>query len=182
MKARKPLTRAEMGLLQSIAYSPGQKGLFLITVAKTVVELAAVPGCSRRSISNRRKPEGAPEPNANGTHDVIAWRRFMHEKRLDGSEPGDEEGLKIRKLPAEIHEREFRPDIRKGEYIRKELVREACPGRCGRVVNLLRSKFEKEMPPLLAGKDAPSIQEALAQAIDEVLKDLHDGKDDSLTP
>ena len=55
-------------------------------------------------------------------------------------------------------------------------------GRCGRVVNLLRSKFEKEMPPLLAGKDAPSIQEALAQAIDEVLKDLHDGKDDSLTP
>ena len=106
----------------------------------------------------------------------------MHEKRLDGSEPGDEEGLKIRKLPAEIHEREFRPDIRKGEYIRKELVREAWLGRCGRVVNLLRSKFEKEMPPLLAGKDAPSIQEALAQAIDEVLKDLHDGKDDSLTP
>lgn len=182
VKARKPLTRAEIDLLQSIAYSPGQKGLFLITVAKTVVEPAAVPGCSRRSISNRSKPEGAPEPNANGTHDVIARRRFMHEKRPDGSEPGDEEGLKIRKLPAEIHEREFRPDIRKGEYIRKELVREACPGQCGRVVNLLRSKFEKEMPPLLAGKDAPSIQEALAQAIDEVLKDLHDGKDDSLTP
>ena len=104
VKARKPLTRAEMGLLQSIAYSPGQKGLFLITVAKTVVEPAAAPGCSRRSISNWRKLEGAPEPNANGTHDVIAWRRFMHEKRPDGSEPGDEEGLKIRKLPAEIHE------------------------------------------------------------------------------
>ena len=59
---------------------------------------------------------------------------------------------------------------------------EAWAGRCGRVVNLLRSPFEKEMSPLLAGKDAPSIQEALAQAIDEVLKDLHDGKDDSLTP
>lgn len=162
--------------------APGRKGLLLITVAKTVVKLAAVLGCSRRSISNWRKLEGAPEPNANGTHDVIAWRRFMHEKRLDGSEPGDEEGLKIRKLLAEIHEREFRLDIRKGEYIRKELVREAWLGRCGRVVNLLRSKFEKEMPPLLAGKDAPSIQEALAQAIDEVLKDLHDGKDDSLTP
>ena len=158
VKARKPLSWAEIDLLQSIAYSPGQKGLLLITVAKTVVELAAA------------------------LHDVIAWRRFMHEKRLDGSEPGDEEGLKIRKLMAEIHEREFRLAIRKGEYIRKELVREAWLGRCGRVVNLLRSKFEKEMPPLLAGKDAPSIQEALAQAIDEVLKDLHDGKDDSLTP
>lgn len=182
VKARKPLSRAEIDLLQSIAYSPGQKGDLTITVAKTVVELAAALGCSRRSISNWRKLEGAPEPNANGTHDVIAWRRFMHEKRLDGSEPGDEEGLKIRKLLAEIHEREFRLAIRKGEYIRKELVREAWLGRCGRVVNLLRSKFEKEMPPLLAGKDAPSIQEALAQAIDEVLKDLHDGKDNSLTP
>ena len=165
VKARKPLTRAEMGLLQSIAYSPGQKGLFLITVAKTVVELA-------------------PEPNANGTHDVIARRRFMHEKRPDGSEPGDEEGLKIRKLPAEIHEREFRPDIRKGEYIRKELVREAWPGRCGRVVNLLCSKFEKEffLFPRLAGLTAPDIQERLTAAIDEVLHDLHDGKDDSLKP
>ena len=184
VKARKPLSRAEIDLLQSIAYSPGQKGDLTITVAKTVVELAAALGCSRRSISNRSKPEGAPEPNANGTHDVIARRRFMHEKRLDGSEPGDEEGLKIRKLPAEIHEREFRLAIRKGEYIRKELVREACPGRCGRVVNLLRSKFEKEffLFPRLAGLTAPDIQERLTAAIDEVLRDLHDGKEGSLTP
>ncbi|MDO5450467.1 MAG: hypothetical protein Q4F30_06230 [Akkermansia sp.] len=182
VKSNKPLSRQEVDLLQSIAYSPGSGGDPSITVAKTVVELAEALGCSRRSISNWRKLEGAPAPNANGTHDVVAWRKFMHERHLDGSQPGDEEGLKIRKLLAEVNEREFRLAVRKGEYIRKDLVREAWLSRSGRVVNLLRSKLEKELPPLLAGKDAVAIQEALAHAVDEVVADLHDGKGDSLTP
>ena len=99
-----------------------------------------------------------------------------------GSSPGDEEGLKVRKLLAEVNEREFRLSVRKGEYIRKDMVREAWLSRCGRVVNLLRAKFEKEMPPQLVGLDAPSIQEALSAAIDAVLQELHEGKGDSLTP
>lgn len=182
VKAKKPLTKTEVELLQTIAYSAEQGGDPNITEVSTVVDLAAALGVSRRSISNWRKLEGAPEPNPNGTHDVIAWRKFMHERHLDGSQPGDEEGLKIRKLLAEVNEREFRLAIKKGEYIRKDLVREAWLSRSGRVVNLLRSKLEKELPPVLAGKDAPSIQESLAIAIDEVLADLHDGKGDSLTP
>ncbi len=182
VKAQKPLTRQEVDLLQSIAYSPESGGDPSITVATTVVELAEALGCSRRSITNWRKRPGAPQPNANGSHDVVAWRRFLHENHLDGSEPGDEEGLKIRKLLAEVNEREFRLAIRKGEYIRKDAVREAWLTRSGRVVNLLRSKLEKELPPVLAGKDAPDIQELLGRAIDEVLADLHDGKGDSLTP
>lgn len=182
VKAQKPLTRQEVDLLQSIAYSPESGGDPSITVAATVVELAEALGCSRRSITNWRKRPGAPQPNPNGSHDVIAWRRFLHENHLDGSQPGDEEGLKIRKLLAEVNEREFRLAIRKGEYIRKDAVREAWLTRSGRVVNLLRSKLEKELPPVIAGKDAPDIQEALSRAIDEVLADLHDGKGDSLTP
>lgn len=182
VKAKKPLTKAEVELLQSIAYSSGQGGDPTITETSTVVDLAAALGVSRRSISNWRKLEGAPVPKPNGNHDVLAWRRFMHEKHLDGSEPGDEEGLKIRKLLAEINEREFRLAVRKGEYILKDLVREAWLSRCGRVVNLLRSKFEKEMPPQLAGLTAPDIQELLSKAIDEVLMELHEGKPESLTP
>ena len=182
VKAHKPLTKQEVELLQSIAYSPESGGDLSITVAKTVVELAHALGCSRRSIGNWRKLDGAPQPNPNGSHDVIAWRKFLHERHLDGSQPGDEEGLKIRKLLAEVNEREFRLAIRKGEFIRKEIVRETWLSHCGRVVNLLRSKLEKELPPRLAGKDAPSIQEELGQAIDEVLGILHDGKGDSLTP
>ncbi len=36
---------------------------------------------------------------------------------LCGTARDDGEGLKIRKLPAEIHEREFQPDIRKGDSL-----------------------------------------------------------------
>ncbi len=72
-------------LLQGIAYSPAAGGDPSITTARTVVELAAALGCSRRSIANWRKLDGAPETNANGTYDVIAWRKFMHERHLDGS-------------------------------------------------------------------------------------------------
>lgn len=182
VKAKKPLTKAEVELLQSIAYSSDQGGDPSITETSTIVDLAAALGVSRRSISNWRKMEGAPVPKSNGNHDVIAWRRFIHEHHLDGSSPGDEEGLKIRKLLAEINEREFRLAVRKSEYILKDLVREAWLSRCGRVVNLLRSKFEKEMPPQLAGLTAPDIQELLSKAIDEVLQELHEGKGDSLTP
>ena len=108
----------------------------------------------------------------------------QHERHARRHRLASEEGLKIRKLLAEIHEREFRLAIRKGEYIRKELVREACPGRCSRVVNLLRSKFEKEffLFPRLLGLTAPDIQERFTAAIDEVLRDLNDGKEGSLTP
>ncbi len=182
VKAKKPLTKAEVELLQSIAYSSEQGGDPSITETSTIVDLAAALGVSRRSISNWRKMDGAPVPKSNGNHDVIAWRRFIHEHHLDGSSPGDEEGLKIRKLLAEINEREFRLAVRKGEYILKDFVREAWLSRCGRVVNLLRSKFEKEMPPQLAGLTAPDIQELLSKAIDEVLQELHEGKGDSLTP
>lgn len=182
VKAKKPLTKGEVELLQTIAYSAEQGGDPNITEVSTVVDLAAALGVSRRSIGNWSKMPDAPEPKSNGKHDVVAWRKFLHEHHLDGSSPGDEEGLKVRKLLAEVNEREFRLSVRKGEYIRKDMVREAWLSRCGRVVNLLRAKFEKEMPPQLVGLDAPSIQEALSAAIDAVLQELHEGKVDSLTP
>ena len=185
VRAQKPLSKAEKALIQAYAIRPGTLGSggdLSITVAKNLEELATALGCSRRSITNWKKLSGAPRPNSDGTHDVAAWRRFLQERSLGGVEPPDEAGLKARKLLAEIHDREFRLAIRKGEYIRKEAVREAWLSRSGRVVNLLRYKFEKELPPRLAGLQAPDIQELLSSAIDEVLRDLHDGKDGSLTP
>ncbi len=182
VKAKKPLTKAEVDLLQGIAYGAEQGGDLGITEAKTVVELAAALGVSRRSITNWRKLPGAPTPSPNGTHDVAAWRQFLHEKHLDGSSPGDEDGLKIRKLLAEVNEREFRLEVKKGTYVEREAVRRSWLQRAGRATTLLRSKLEKELPPLLVGLDAPSIQEKLGAVVDEFLRELHEQRDDSLTP
>jgi hypothetical protein len=39
----------------------------------------------------------------------------------------------------------------------------------GRAKELLRNKFENELPPILSGLDATAIQEESRRAIDEVL-------------
>ncbi len=182
VKAKKPLTKTEVELLQTIAYSAEQGGDPNITEVSTVVDLAAALGVSRRSIGNWRKMPDAPEPKSNGKHDVVAWRKFLHDHHLDGSSPGDEEGLKVRKLLAEVNEREFRLEVRKGTYVEREAVRRSWLQRAGRATTLLRSKLEKELPPLLVGLDAPSIQEKLGAVVDEFLRELHEQRDDSLTP
>lgn len=60
VKAKKPLTKSEVELLQSIAYSAEQSGDPNITEVSTVVDLAAALGVSRRSIGNWRKMPDAP--------------------------------------------------------------------------------------------------------------------------
>ncbi len=182
-KVRKgqPLTQAERQLIK--ARATGDNGGDLnVTIAHTVVELANALGVNRRSITNWRKLEGAPEVSANGAHDVVAWREFMKKKQLKGESGDDEETLRYRKLAAEVEERELRLEVRKGSFISREAVRHSWLERAGRVTTIMRSKFEKELPPLLIGLDAPAISEKLAQAVDEILKELHEDKPNSLTP
>lgn len=173
------LTPAERALIKSKA--AGEPELE-ITEAHTIVELAAALGVTRRTITNWRKMEGSPVPKANGMHDVEAWREFMRAQHLNGEVGENEESLKYRKLLAEVEEREFRLAVKRAEYISKDTVRQAWLGRAGRVTALMRSTFEKELPPLLVGKDAPEIQLVLSKAIDAFLNELHEDKEGSLTP
>jgi hypothetical protein len=42
-------------------------------------------------------------------------------------------------------------------------------------MQLFRSKFEVELPPILSGLDAVGIQEECQRALDEVFRMLHEG-------
>ncbi len=100
---------------------------------------------------------------------------------LKGSEEpaGDlEAGLKARKLLAEVEERELRVAVKKELYVPLDLVKEEWTTRVGRAVNLLRNKFESELPPILSGLDAAGIQEECRKGIDEVMSVLHAGGDE----
>jgi hypothetical protein len=170
--AGKPLTVAERARIESRAAGSAET----LAYAKTLVELAAVLGVSRRTLSSWQKMEGAPKALSNGLWPVADWREFVRIRGLSaGRVPvGNEEALKARKLLAEVEERELRIAVKKGEYVALTKVREEWIGLVAQATSILRAKFENELPPVLSGLDATGIQRECRRAIDEVLRCLHE--------
>jgi hypothetical protein len=165
------LNRSERAMLQGMAASAGQTPV----VAENSVELAKLLGVTRRALQNWRKRKDSPQPAANGFHEVAAWREFMQRHGLEG-EPAaadEETALRARKLLAEVEERELRLAVKKGEYVALEEVRSVWTEQVARAKELLRHKFEMELPPVLSGLDATAIQEECGKALDEVFTILH---------
>jgi hypothetical protein len=171
--AGKPLTVAERTRIESRAAGSVET----LAYAKTLVELAAVLGVTRRTLSTWQKMDGAPKPLSNGLWPVADWREFVRMRGLKaGKAPvGNEEALKARKLLAEVEERELRIAVKKGEYVPLTKVREEWIGLVAQATSVLRAKFESELPPVLSGLDATGIQAECRKAIDEVLRVLHEG-------
>jgi len=170
--AGKPLTVAERARIESRAAGSSET----LAYANTLVELAAVLGVSRRTLSTWQKMEGAPKALSNGLWPVADWREFVRFRGLSaGRVPvGNEEALKARKLLAEVEERELRIAVKKGEYVALTKVREEWIGLVAQATSILRAKFENELPPVLSGLDATGIQRECRRAIDEVLRCLHE--------
>ena len=170
--AGKPLTVAERARIESRAAGSVET----LAYAKTLVELAAVLGVTRRTLSTWQKMDGAPKPLSNGLWPVADWREFVRMRGLKvGKTPvGNEEALKARKLLAEVEERELRIAVKKGEYVPLTKVREEWIGLVAQATSVLRAKFENELPPVLSGLDATGIQAECRKAIDEVLRCLHE--------
>ncbi len=170
--AGKPLTVAERTRIESRAAGSVET----LAYAKTLVELAAVLGVTRRTLSTWQKMDGAPKPLSNGLWPVADWREFVRMRGLKaGKTPvGNEEALKARKLLAEVEERELRIAVKKGEYVPLTKVREEWIGLVAQATAVLRAKFENELPPVLSGLDATGIQAECRKAIDEVLRCLHE--------
>lgn len=171
--AGKPLTVAERARIESRAAGSEES----LAYAKTLVELAAVLGVTRRTLNTWQKMDGAPKALSNGLWPVADWREFVRLNGLKaGKAPvGNEEALKARKLLAEVEERELRIAVKKGEYVALTKVREEWIGLVAQATSILRAKFESELPPVLSGLDATGIQKECRRAIDEVLQVLHQG-------
>ncbi len=169
--AGKPMTVAERTRIESLAAGSTES----VVYAKTLVELSAVLGVTRRTLTTWQKMDGSPKPLSNGMWPVADWREFVRVRGLKaGKTPvGNEEALKARKLLAEVEERELRIAVKKGEYVPLHQVRTEWIGLVAQATSILRAKFENELPPILSGLDAAGIQRECRQAIDEVLRSLH---------
>jgi hypothetical protein len=169
--AGKPLTVAERARIESRAAGNAET----MAYARTLVELAAVLGVTRRTLTTWQKMDGSPRALSNGLWPVADWREFVRLRGLkSGRTPaGGEDSLKARKLLAEVEERELRIALKKGDYVPLSKVREEWTGLVARATSVLRAKFESELPPVLSGLDATGIQEECRRAIDDVLRCLH---------
>ena len=167
------LSKAERVMLQNMAAKAGDTP----AVAGDFSELARILGISRRTMNRWRRLPGAPPPGPNGLQEVKPWREFMERNNLKGDAPKTplEESLKARKMLAEVEEKELRLAVKKREYVALSEVRETWTKLISRAKDLLRNKFEMELPPILSGLDATAIQEECRKAIDEVLTILHTG-------
>jgi len=170
--AGRPLTVAERTRIESRAAGSVET----LAYAKTLVELSAVLGVTRRTLTAWQKMEGSPKPLSNGMWPVADWREFVRVRGLKASKTpvGNEEALKARKLLAEVEERELRIAVKKGEYVPLHQVRTEWIGLVAQATSILRAKFESELPPILSGLDATGIQRECRKAIDEVLRCLHE--------
>jgi hypothetical protein len=74
------LSRSERAMLHGMATA----SLPTATLAENYVELAKILRVTRRTIQNWRKRPDAPKPDANGFHNVAAWREFMRRAKLAG--------------------------------------------------------------------------------------------------
>ena len=176
VQAGKTLTVAERARVQARAAGSTDSTAY----AKTVVELAALLGVTRRTITAWRKLPGAPATTAAGAHPVAEWREFVRVRGLKGGHPatGNEEALKARKLLAEVEERELKVAIKKGDFVLVTEVRETWTRLVGRARALLETRLLNEMPPVLSGKDAHGIRHELESALSEAFALLHQGKED----
>ena len=170
--AGKPMTVAERSRIESLAAGSSES----LAYAKTLVELSAVLGVTRRTLTTWQKMEGSPKPLSNGLWPVADWREFVRVRGLKaGKVPlGNDEALKARKLLAEVEERELRIAVKKGEYVPLHQVRTEWIGLVAQATSILRAKFENELPPILSGLDSTGIQRECRKAIDEVLRCLHE--------
>ena len=166
------LTRSERNMLQAMAAGSVASG---ITLAANYNELAEALGVTRQAIHAWRKLEGAPEANANGTHEVAVWREFVKQRGLKNEEDVSdvESSLKARKLLAEVMEREFRLQVKQGEYVLLDEVHQSWMSLVAQARSLLEARLLNELPPILSGKDAHGIRAELEVALQESFAILH---------
>lgn len=182
LKRGAPLTPAERSRL-SEAKKP--EGKVEATFARTLRELAEILGVTRRTLQDWRKIDGAPKPEANGSHDVAAWRRFQREAgkkgadEIEGEAAGDDlpgEGiLKRRKLFLHCQEREMLLEYRRGELIEAGLVRAVWKEKSAEAESALSSLLTMELAERLESLDGADIHGELSRVVDDFVKAMRGG-------
>lgn len=145
------------------------------TPAATLEELAQRVGRSTRTLQRQAKNPDAPKPLPGGLHDVAAWQRFLQEHGRDTLPDSPEvRQLKLRKLLAEVQQREHRVAEMRRQFVDQSAVEERWQvhkERCAAVLDELLDSFAGEV----AGSDAVEISKAGARLVDAFVWRMRSG-------
>jgi hypothetical protein len=133
--------------------------------ATTLEDLAQRVGRCVRTIQRARKRSDAPQC-APGNYDVAAWQRYFAEHGRDRLPDNPEtRALKLRKLAAEVEDKEHRIAELRRQFVRRSAVDERWQfhrERCVAVLNEMLDKFSVE----IVGLSAVEIRKAAEHFVD----------------
>ncbi len=108
------------------------------TSCRTLGELATLVGRSERTLQRHQKKESSPRRLPSGEHDVKAWRKFLADHSRDRLPDNPEtRQLKLRKLAAEVEDREHRIAELRRQFVRRSAVDERWKFHCERCTAVL---------------------------------------------
>ena len=145
------------------------------TTCRTLGELAALVGRSERTLQRHQKKESSPRRLPDGSHDVAAWKRYLADNTRDLLPDSPQvRALKLRKLVAEVADREHKVAELRRQFVRRDAVIERWnfhTQRCVAVLNEMSDRFADE----IVGLDAVEIRKRAEVFVDSFTHRMRTG-------
>jgi hypothetical protein len=145
------------------------------TPAATLEELAQRVGRCTRTLQRQAKNPDAPKRLPDGRHDVAAWQTFLQENgRNQLPDSPEVRQLKLRKLLAEVEEKEHRLAVMRRQYVSMAAVEERWEynrERCLATLAEMLDSFAGE----IVGLDAVEIRKAGERLVDAFVARMRSG-------
>jgi hypothetical protein len=142
--------------------------------ATTLEDLAQRVGRCVRTIQRARKRSDAPQCTP-GKYSVAAWEKYFAEHGRDRLPDNPEtRQLKLRKLAAEVEDREHRVAELRKQFVRRSAVDERWQfhtQRCSAVLNEMSDRFADE----IVGLDAVEIRKRAEHFVDHFTHRMRSG-------
>ena len=139
--------------------------------AKNQVELSAILGVNRRTVSRYLKVEGNPGTRPDGRYDVVAWRRFLADAGAIDEEDADASSLKARLVAVQIEKIEHALGVSRGEYWSRTEVQKWCAELAAAVRKVVTQIHL--VAPSVVGVSVPEAEARLKDLEDEIMRQLH---------
>lgn len=168
------LEKANAILMESASASEASIGA---EWAMSQVELANILGVERKTIQRWLKIIGCPKPRSDGRFNVTEFREWAAKtgRKTTDELPDDEKNrLEVRRLRTICERLDLELEIQRGSYTDNEDVKKQIYRMIGAARKVLGS-LPARLAPVLVGATIPDAEARLREAVDDVMKQLHEG-------